>query len=213
MSYNELMRKIPPQITHIVGIDEAGRGPLAGPVAVGAFCIPVDFDKKFFIKIMDSKQLTEKARSLWFQKIKQLHKDGLVQYKVSLVSHKIIDKKGISYAISSGIQKIFKSLNLNPDKTLVLLDGLLKAPQNFIYQKTIIKGDSKEPVIGCASIMAKVTRDRFMVHQSKLFSKYFFNLHKGYGTKKHIESIRKNGLSPIHRQSFVKKIYKVETIT
>lgn len=200
------MQKIPSHITHIVGIDEAGRGPLAGPVAVGAFCVPVNFDKKFFIKVMDSKQLSHIKRVEWFKKIKDLHKKDKIQYKVALVGHKIIDKKGISYAIKEGVEKSIGALSLSPKKTLVLLDGSLKAPKEFIYQKTIIKGDAKEPVIGCASIMAKVTRDNFMIRLAKTFPKYSFDIHKGYGTFKHRMAIKKYGVSKIHRLSFCKNI-------
>lgn len=206
MSYNELMRKIPRHITHIVGIDEAGRGPLAGPVAVGAFCIPVNFDRRFFIKIMDSKQLSHDKRVEWFNKIKDLHKKTEVQYEVALVGHKTIDSRGITKAVRLGIKRVIGRLKLNPKKTLVLLDGSLKAPQEFIYQETIIKGDAKEPVIGCASIMAKVIRDRFMTRQAKMFPKYTFDIHKGYGTKIHIGALKKFGPSEIHRHSFIKNI-------
>lgn len=200
------MRKIPPHITHIVGIDEAGRGPLAGPVAVGAFCIPVNFDKKFFIKVMDSKQLSHDRRVLWFKKIKDLQKKGDLDYKVALVGHKVIDRRGITKAVRLGIKRVISRLKLNPKKTLVLLDGLLRAPKEFIYQETIIKGDAKEPVIGCASIMAKVARDRFMTRQAKLFPEYAFDIHKGYGTKLHINTLRRFGISRIHRHSFVKNM-------
>jgi len=204
ISYNIYVRKFPPYITHIVGIDEAGRGPLAGPVAVGAFCIPVNFDRNFFIKVMDSKKLSEKNRELWFTKIRTIHKEGRVQYKVVLVSNSIIDTKGISYAIKLGIKKCLGQLGLNPKKTLILLDGSLKASGEFMFQKTIIKGDMKEPVIGCASIMAKVIRDKYMVRKAKLFPKYMFDVHKGYGTKIHRQALKKYGTSPFHRASFLK---------
>ncbi|MFM2357434.1 MAG: ribonuclease ribonuclease [Candidatus Parcubacteria bacterium] len=200
------MRKIPPHITHIVGIDEAGRGPLAGPVAVGAFCIPVNFDRKFFIKVMDSKQLSHEKREEWFNKIKDLQKKGEIQCKVALIGSETIDTQGISYAVRLGIRRVLDRLKIDPEKTLVLLDGSLKAPKEFIYQETIIKGDAKEPVIGCASIMAKVTRDCYMVRQAKIFPKYTFDIHKGYGTSLHRKSIKKLGPCSIHRLSFLKNL-------
>lgn len=202
-----MMEKISPHITHIVGIDEAGRGPLAGPVAVGAFCIPINFDRSFFIKVMDSKQLSHKKRILWFKKIKDLHKKGEIQYKIALVGSKLIDSQGITQAVFLGIKRVINRLNLNPKKTLVLLDGLLRAPKEFIYQKTIIKGDAKEPIIGCASIMAKVKRDLYMIRKSKLFPKYGFDIHKGYGTKSHMQALKKYGYSKIHRQSFTQHLF------
>lgn len=206
MSYNELMRKIPPHITHIVGVDEAGRGPLAGPVAVGAFCIPVNFDRSFFIHVMDSKQLSHKKRVEWFTKIKDLHKKGGLHYAVALIGSHTIDTKGITHAVHVGIKRVMNRLNLHPKKTLVLLDGLLSAPKEFLYQETIIKGDAKEPVIGCASIMAKVTRDKYMIRKSKIFPQYAFDVHKGYGTRLHIQLLKQCGYSEIHRQSFIKNI-------
>jgi len=202
------VRKFPPYITHIVGIDEAGRGPLAGPVAVGAFCIPVNFDRKFFIKVMDSKQLTSGAREEWFLKIKELQKTGSLRYKVALVSHVFIDTRGIAKAVRAGIKRVISRLNLDPKKALVLLDGSLKAPQEFVFQETIIKGDAKEAVIGCASIMAKVTRDRYMTRLAKSYPQYTFNIHKGYGTSVHRKAIKKFGPSKIHRLSFLTKLLK-----
>ncbi len=202
------MRKIPKHITHIIGIDEAGRGPLAGPVAVGAFCIPVNFDRKFFIKVMDSKQLTSGAREEWFLKIKELQKTGSLRYKVALVSHVFIDTRGIAKAVRAGIKRVISRLNLDPKKALVLLDGSLKAPQEFVFQETIIKGDAKEAVIGCASIMAKVTRDRYMTRLAKSYPQYTFNIHKGYGTSVHRKAIKKFGPSKIHRLSFLTKLLK-----
>jgi len=202
------VRKIPKHITHIIGIDEAGRGPLAGPVAVGAFCIPVNFDRKFFIKVMDSKQLTSGAREEWFLKIKELQKTGSLRYKVALVSHVFIDTRGIAKAVRAGIKRVISRLNLDPKKALVLLDGSLKAPQEFVFQETIIKGDAKEAVIGCASIMAKVTRDRYMTRLAKSYPQYTFNIHKGYGTSVHRKAIKKFGPSKIHRLSFLTKLLK-----
>ncbi len=188
----------------VIGIDEAGRGPLAGPVAVGAVLI---FSKKSFSfrKLKDSKQLTEKEREGWFRKIKDWQKDGKLEYAVSLVSPSIIDKKGISFAIKLGIERCLSKLGSSPRKVEVLLDGSLKAPVEFLNQKTIIRGDEKIPAISLASIVTKVTRDRYMKKLANKYKKYGFEKHKGYGTKEHLEMIKKYGISLVHRKTFLKK--------
>lgn len=187
---------------YIVGIDEAGRGPLAGPVAVGVVRIDVDFNKRFFKGIKDSKKLTEKNREVWFELVKKKKREGQIDFAVSLISEKIIDKKGIVYAIQLGINKCLVKLKISKDST-IFLDGGIRAPSNFIYQKTIIRGDEKISVISLASICAKVMRDRYMVRLSKKYPKYGFNIHKGYGTLKHRQNIKKYGLSKVHRESFI----------
>lgn len=194
---------------YIVGIDEVGRGPLAGPVAVGACLISVSKIKSlqakgFFKGIKDSKKLSEKKREEWLEKIKELKSEGDLDYHISFVSNKIIDKKGISHCLKLAMKNSLKKLKVNPLKTMILLDGGLKAPEEFIFQKTIIKGDEKEPIISLASIAAKVARDRKMVGYSKKFSQYGFEIHKGYGTALHRRKIRENGLSKLHRKSFCK---------
>lgn len=193
----------------LIGIDEVGRGPLAGPVAVGLFKInqehlrKKDFFKKIFSGLKDSKKLSEKKREEFFKKIESLKKEEVVDFAVSLVSEKVIDKKGISFAIKFGIEKCLKKANVKK-KDRVLLDGGLKAEESFLDQQTIIKGDEKEPVISLASICAKVTRDRFMKKEANKYPDFGFEVNKGYGTKKHINSIKKFGLTKIHRKSFCK---------
>ncbi|MEK9182323.1 MAG: ribonuclease HII [Patescibacteria group bacterium] len=196
---------------YIVGIDEVGRGPLAGPVAVGACLISALKIKSlqakgFFKGIKDSKKLSEKSREEWLEKIEELKTKGDLDYSVSFVSNKIIDKKGISHCLRLAIENSLKKLKAEPLKTMILLDGGLKAPEEFIYQKTIIKGDEKEPIISLASIAAKVARDRKMVGYSKKFPQYGFEIHKGYGTLLHRQRIKKYGLSELHRKSFCKNI-------
>lgn len=188
----------------IAGIDEAGRGPIAGPVSVGVLVV----EKKhlrFLRGIKDSKKLSEKAREEWFFKIKTLSEKNIFRWSVVLVSEKIIDKKGISFAIRTGIHASLTKLKVG-ENTEILLDGALKAPAVYKYQKTIIKGDEKKPVISAASIMAKVVRDRHMKKISKKYPDYAFEKHKGYGTKEHYKKIKKHGLSKIHRRSFLKKL-------
>jgi ribonuclease HII len=200
-----------------IGIDEAGRGPIAGPVSVAAFSATEQLRNKNYepalsagrlrknkLILRDSKKLSAKQRDLWFTQIKKWKREGKCDFAVTLVSAKTIDRIGISKAISSAL---IKSLfQLQPSTShLILLDGLLSAPKEFKNQKTIIKGDEKIPVISLASIVAKVTRDRHMMKMSKKFPKYDFEIHKGYGTKGHYHKIKMHGLTPVHRKSFLRK--------
>lgn len=189
----------------IAGIDEAGRGPLAGPVAVGVVKIPTDFNKKFFKSIRNSKQLTAEERELWFSLATEARKKGELDFRVSLVSEKVIDKHGISYALRLGIKRCLSQLGLQDDSQ-IFLDGALKAPVQFKHQLTVIRGDEKIPVISLASICAKVIRDRKMVKLSKKFPEFGFDIHKGYGTFMHRQALAKYGLTELHRRSFLKKI-------
>ncbi len=190
---------------YIVGIDEAGRGPLAGPVAIGICAIP-SFVHKTLISIPDSKALTERARLTWFQDLqsKKIHTD--IRHTVSLVGERVIDEKGISHAIALGISRGLKRLNLDPHEVEVVLDGGLRAPAQYVTQETFIKGDSRFPVIALASIAAKVTRDKKMMYLHKKYPQYRFDVHKGYGTLKHREVLRTLGASPVHRRTFLSRI-------
>jgi ribonuclease HII len=182
-----------------IGIDEVGRGPIAGPVTVCACMISSDIAKKYK-GIKDSKKLSEKKREEIFSIIK-----NEVQYQVTSISAKEIDKKGISFCIKKALAT---SISIFPTDTLVLLDGGLKAPLEFKHQKTIIKGDEKEVCIAFASIIAKVTRDRYMQKMAKKHPQYGFEGHKGYGTKAHYLAIEKSGKSSLHRLSFLQKTIK-----
>lgn len=186
---------------YLVGIDEAGRGPLAGPVSVGLVKIPIDFDWELLPGVNDSKKLSEKKREVIFELVQELVKKNFLVYSVKSVSAKSIDAKGIAPAIRRSISAGLEELGADAEDTFVKLDGSLKAPEEF-KQETIIKGDSKEKVIGLASIMAKVTRDKYMVAQAKKFPEYSLDVHKGYGTKAHRQAIFKHGLAPIHRASY-----------
>jgi len=188
----------------IIGIDEVGRGPIAGPVAVGALVFLKPEAKRIFRGVKESKQLTETQREQWFRLIELAHASGHVDFKVTFQSQKIIDTKGLSYAIRTALYTSLESLNINPMSAQVLLDGGLKAPVQYVNQKTIIKGDEKEVVIALASICAKVLRDRRMNTLAKKYPLYGFEKHKGYGTKGHYGAIRKYGLLETHRRSFVK---------
>jgi ribonuclease HII len=184
---------------YLAGVDEAGRGPLAGPVAVGVVRVSKNFDMRLLKGVKDSKQLTPRARETIYTRLTQL--PGF-SFSVAMVSATVIDRKGISHAIRTALQKALTQCNIKPEKTLVLLDGSLYAPPAYMYQKTIIRGDQTELLIGAASILAKVTRDRYMVRAHKRYPKYGFSVHKGYGTAIHRAQIKKHGLCPLHRVTF-----------
>ena len=183
----------------IVGIDEAGRGPLAGPVCVGAVGAKMK-NKNEKIKILegvkDSKKLSARKREEWFKILKE-NKEFECHHV--FVSHEIIDKFGIRKAVIFGVEKVLEKFSRKPD--LVLMDGALYAPEEY-RQETIIKGDEKIPLISAGSIIAKVSRDRVMMNMHKKYPEYCFNEHKGYGTKKHFEKIIKHGFCEIHRKTF-----------
>jgi ribonuclease HII len=198
----------------IVGIDEAGRGPLAGPVAVGVVIVYGTqstvlrkISQIFFKGIKDSKKLSPQGREVWFVRALEARQAGWLDFAVALVSERIIDRHGISSAIRTGIQKCLVTLDISVDSQ-IYLDGGLKAPARFQHQLTIIKGDEKIPVIALASIMAKVTRDRKMVRLAKKFPEFDFHLHKGYGTRGHQEALRRLGPTTIHRHSFLTHFIK-----
>ncbi len=192
------------KIKYIIGIDEVGRGPLAGPVAVCALCLEPGFNKKNFKHFRDSKKLSHKQRVEWLEKIEQEKKLGNILYKVSLESNKVIDNRGLSFAIKRALEKSLKFLNKNPNEILVLLDGGLKAPAEYKNQKTIIKGDEKELAIALASIVVKEYRDDLMNKLDRKYPGYDLARHKGYGTKAHYKALKNKGISPIHRRSFLK---------
>lgn len=201
---------------HIIGIDEAGRGPLAGPVSVGVVCIPKDFAWEALPGVTDSKKLSPLKREQIFKQAQKLHKERVLTYAVVMVSARTIDTIGIVSSIQKAMDQALSKIQIAHQaddlykKSLVKLDGGLKAPKEFLHQETIIKGDQKEKVIGLASIMAKVTRDRYMVRvaQQKQYAHYHFDIHKGYGTKAHRQAIQQYGVSPLHRKSFCKNCLK-----
>lgn len=194
------------QIQHLVGVDEAGRGPLAGPVAVGLVAIPNGFDWKQLPGVRDSKQLSTKQREGIFDRAKELKEAGKLDFVVVMMSAKDIDRRGISAVIRLAIEKGLEKLQMRPEACFIKLDGSLKAPAGF-SQETIIKGDQKEQSIGLASVCAKETRDAYMRNISKKLPGYGFDVHKGYGTKKHRLAIFQNGLSIEHRESYCQNWY------
>ena len=193
---------------HLIGIDEAGRGPLAGPVSLGVFAVSSRAILKKFAGVKDSKQLSAKQRDEWFARIKLAANKGEVLYSVSLVQAWMIDSRGLSWAIRTALGRCLKKLEakhgLFPNRSKVLLDGSLYAPLRYADQTTIIDGDAKEPIIALASICAKVLRDRRMERLAREYPHHGFEIHKGYGTKAHYAAMRKHGLTPEHRRSFLK---------
>ena len=188
---------------NIVGIDEAGRGPLAGPVAVGIFVIDEDKLKKLDLSgLRDSKKLSKQKREEWMKKIQKMKKEGIADFVVVLVSEKHIDKNRIHNSIKYGIEKGIKKLKVGK-KDKIFLDGGLRLDKTFLFQETVIKGDEKIPVISLASIVAKVTRDEKMVKLAHKYPAYGFDIHKGYGTKMHYKMLKKHGSSPAHRRTFL----------
>lgn len=186
----------------LIGVDEAGRGPLAGPVAVGAVALHKDFAiRELFPGVADSKLLSPKKREEIFEQVQQFQKQGALRYIVVFSSAKMIDKVGISKAVRAAVYKGVRTLAPEPEGFVVLLDGLLRAPDEY-EQETIVRGDQTEPIISLASIMAKVTRDRAMVRLSAQFPKYQFDVHKGYGTAVHRAAIKKWGLCDVHRKTW-----------
>lgn len=188
--------------TWLVGVDEAGRGPLAGPVAVGVVAVPKGFNiKKAFPGINDSKKLTESKREEIYIEALRLSKLGTLRYIVGFSSPQYIDRHGITRAVRhkvwSGVRRVAR-----PETCFVKLDGLLVAPPEY-RQKTIIKGDALEPVISLASVLAKVRRDRLMKRLARRYPGYGFEVHKGYGTQRHRQSIQEHGLCELHRRSFL----------
>ncbi len=189
----------------LIGIDEAGRGPLAGPVSVGVAKVPADFNWKLIPGVGDSKQVSKKNRDAIFLRAKQLKKEGALDFSVVLVSAAYIDAHGIVPAINKAMAQAINKLKLDPSECFIKLDGSLRAQSQF-SQETIIKGDAKEKVIGLASILAKVTRDEYMSLQDKKFPSYHLAVHKGYGTKLHREMISLHGFTPLHRKTYCKNI-------
>ncbi len=188
---------------YTLGVDEAGRGPLAGPVAVGVVMVVKGFDvAREFPGVRDSKKLSEKKREELFETLKARVAQGDARFVVELESVETIDREGIVVAVRRALSRGVNALA--PDAALVhvLLDGALKAPVEY-QQQTIIRGDETVPLISLASIAAKVTRDRLMLEMANQYPQYNFDAHKGYGTKLHYEVLKKYGPCAIHRSSFL----------
>ncbi len=190
------------ELRYIIGVDEVGRGPLAGPVTVGAVAVPIHLIGQFS-DAKDSKKLSAKMREVWRDKVHEAGKDGM-RWAVASSSSRMIDTRGLTHSIKKALCEAIGKLGVDPQHCMVLLDGGLRAPRKYDEQRTIIKGDEKEPAIALASIIAKVHRDHVMERWSLVYPEHDFHIHKGYGTPGHYQSIKKSGLTPIHRRSFLR---------
>ncbi|MDO8522712.1 MAG: ribonuclease HII [bacterium] len=193
---------------YLIGIDEVGRGPLAGPMMVGAIAIAGEPPAAQFLEgIKDSKKLTKLQREKWSKKIwAEKEKAGNINIAIVSISPAVIDKFGISPSLKLAVAKCLKILVGQDDEYQIMLDGSLYAPEKYKNQQTIIKGDEKIPIISAASVVAKVYRDNLMQKLHKKYPEYGFDAHKGYGTAAHIAAIKKHGLSTLHRRSFCRNI-------
>jgi len=184
---------------YICGIDEAGRGPLAGPVVVASVIMPAD---SMIEGVNDSKKVSEKKREKLYEEIIE----NAISYSVGIVDQKEIDRVNILNATKAGLTESIKGLKVKPE--IILVDALTGIDTCGIPYHSIVKGDAKCYSIAAASIIAKVTRDRIMRQWHEIYPQYNFIQHKGYGTAAHIAAIKEYGLCPLHRLSFVKNIVK-----
>ena len=182
----------------VCGVDEAGRGPLAGPVCAAAVILPPNLEIE---GLNDSKKLTDKRRRALYDVIT----DQAIAYGIAFASEQEIDENNILQATFLAMRRAVEQLAIKPD--LALVDGNREPDFGAIPVKTIIKGDSLSASIAAASILAKVTRDRYMEEQDKIYPQYGFALHKGYGTQAHYAALREFGACPLHRRTFLKKFY------
>lgn len=190
-------------MNYVIGVDEAGRGPLAGPVSIGVVRVPEGFNLlATFPGLNDSKKLTEKKREAIFTQLEIEKEKGNVEYRVLLTSAKDIDEKGISVCIREAVAKGVEEILPQPKEGKVWLDGSLSAPKQYT-QETVIGGDGKVPAIMLASVAAKVVRDRVMVKYAKEYPEYGFEKHKGYGTAAHMKALREHEVCDIHRRTFI----------
>ena len=184
---------------YICGIDEAGRGPLAGPVVVAGVIMPKD---SMIEGVNDSKKVSEKKR----EKLYDVILDEAISYSVAIIGQDVIDDINILNATKQGVTKVVEELDVKPN--LILVDALTHINTKGIPYDSIIKGDAKCYNIAAASIIAKVTRDRIMRQWDEIYPQYGFINHKGYGTAKHIEALKEYGPCPIHRRTFIKNFIK-----
>ncbi len=183
------------EIQKICGIDEAGRGPLAGPVVIAGVIMPPN---SMIEGVNDSKKVSEKKR----EKLYDLILEEAISYSVAIIGEDVIDEINILRATKQGVTKVVEDLEIKPD--FILVDALTQIDTKKIPYYSIIKGDAKCYSIAAASIIAKVTRDRIMRQWEDVYPQYGFATHKGYGTARHIAAIKEYGLCPIHRRSFTK---------
>ena len=184
-------------ITYIAGVDEAGRGPLAGPVCAAAVILPASVD---IPGLNDSKKLSDKQRRELFPVIKE----KAIAYGIAFASESEIDEINILQATYLAMQRAVAQLTIKPE--LLLIDGNRKCDFG-VGAETVVHGDSLSASIAAASILAKVTRDDYMLEQAQIYPQYGFDIHKGYGTKAHYAALESYGHCPIHRMTFLRKFY------
>ncbi len=181
----------------ICGVDEAGRGPLAGPVCAAAVVLPKDLE---IPGLDDSKKLSDKRR----RELMPIIKEQAIAYGIGMVNHGVIDEINILQATFLAMERAMEQLSVRPE--LALIDG--NREKNFgIPVMTVVKGDSRSANIAAASVLAKVTRDDYMLEMAEKYPGYGFEIHKGYGTKAHYQALRDLGPCPIHRMTFLRKFY------
>ncbi len=184
-------------IVTICGVDEAGRGPLAGPVCAAAVILPANLE---IPGLTDSKKLTDKKR----RELMPMIKEQAIAYGIAFASHEEIDQINILQATFLAMERALAQLKVKPE--LALIDG--NRQKDFgLPVETVVKGDSLSANIAAASVLAKVTRDDYMLQMAEIYPKYGFEIHKGYGTKAHYAALAAHGPSPIHRMTFLKKFY------
>ena len=192
-----------------IGIDEVGRGPVAGPVSVGIVIMPVEYDLVASFQgtgLTDSKKMSPAARERAHALASDIALRGDIRFGVYSVTAAQIDLRGIEFALRTAVEVGLAKLEVNFNEVEILLDGRLKAPREFL-QRSIIGGDLSVPVISLASVVAKVERDAYMAGAAhKKYPMYGFDSHKGYGTEAHLAAIREHGMSQIHRRSFLKNV-------
>lgn len=193
---NKLYEK---NIEYICGIDEAGRGPLAGPVVVGAVVLPKD---SFIEGVNDSKKISEKKR----ERLYEIITNEAICFSVGIVDEKTIDEINILNATKLGVRKALEGLKIKPE--IIMVDALNNMDTLGIPYISVIKGDAKNYCIAAASIIAKVTRDRIMRQWDDVYPDYGFAKHKGYGTSEHIRVIKEKGPCKLHRKTFIKNFIK-----
>ena len=184
----------------VCGVDEAGRGPLAGPVSAAAVILPPDVD---IPGLNDSKKLSDKKRRELFPVIKEC----AIAYGIAFADHHEIDEINILQATYLAMERALSQLKVKPD--IALIDGN-RAKDFGVPVQTVVHGDSLSASIAAASVLAKVTRDDYMLEMAEKYPQYGFEIHKGYGTKAHYSALQKEGASPIHRMTFLKKFYGKE---